>query len=113
LQTIGSFDLHHDNVPEHAELSVCKFLAKKCISVLPQASYSPALSPYGFYLFPKLKSRVKGSHFQTLDSVQKAVTDAVKTLKEADFQSCQEAWKILWAKCVATEDAILKGVILI
>jgi hypothetical protein len=39
-------------------------------------------------LLSKLKWRVKGYHFQTLDSVQKAVTDAIKTLTEADFQSC-------------------------
>jgi hypothetical protein len=55
--------------------------------MLPQA-------PYDFYLFPKLKSRVKGCHFQILDSVQKAVTIVIKTLAEADFQSCYEAWKI-------------------
>jgi hypothetical protein len=49
-----------------------------------------------FDLSPKLKSRVNVYHFQTPDSVQKAVTDAIKTLKEADFQS-------RWAKCVASE----------
>jgi hypothetical protein len=54
-------------------------------------------------LFLKLNPRVKGYYFQTLDSVQKAVTDAIDTLTEADFQSRYEAWKIRWAKCVATE----------
>jgi hypothetical protein len=54
-------------------------------------------------LFPKLNSRVEGYHFQTLDSVQKAVTDTIKMLTEADFQSCCEAWKIHWAKGVASE----------
>jgi hypothetical protein len=39
----------------HTALSVREFLAKKCIPVLPQAPYSPDLSPYDFYLFPKLK----------------------------------------------------------
>lgn len=36
-------------------------------------------------LFLELKSRVKGYHFLTHDSVQKNVTDANKTLLEADF----------------------------
>jgi hypothetical protein len=71
--------------------------------VLPHAPYSPALSPYEFHLLPKLKWRVKGYHFQTLDSVQKAVTDAIKTLTDANFQSCYEAWKTV----------ILKGTMLI
>jgi transposase len=64
------------------------FWHKKYIPVLSQAPYSPDLSPCDFYLFQKLKSRVKAYHFQTLDSVQKAVTNAITTLKEADFQSC-------------------------
>jgi hypothetical protein len=77
--------------------------------VLPQAPYSPGLSPCDFYLVSKLKSRVKNYHFQTLDSVQKAVTDAIKTVIEADFQSCYEAWKILWAKGVASEGCYFGG----
>jgi hypothetical protein len=62
--------------------------------MLPQAPCSPDLSPCDFYLYPKLQSRVKGYHFQTLDSGQKAVTDAIKTLSETDFQSCYETRKI-------------------
>jgi hypothetical protein len=62
-----------------------------------------------FLLFPKLKLRVKGSHFQTLDSIQKAETDATKTLTKADFQSCYEAWKIRWAKCVASGECYFEG----
>jgi transposase len=91
---IESVELHHDNAPAHTALSVHEFLAKKCIPVLLQAPYSPDLSPCAFYLFTKLKSRVKGYDFQTLDSAQKAVTVAIKILTEADFQSCYEEWKI-------------------
>jgi hypothetical protein len=77
--------------------------------VLPQAPYSADLSPRDFYLFPKLKLSVKDYHFQTLDIVQKAVTDAIKTLTETDFQTCYEAWKICWAKCVASEGCCFEG----
>jgi hypothetical protein len=79
------------------------FWRKKCIPVLPQAPYSPNFSPCEFYLFPKLKSRFKIYHFQTLDSVQKAVTDAINTLTEADCQSRYEEWKIRWTKFAASE----------
>jgi hypothetical protein len=60
-------------------------------------------------MFPELKSGIKGYHFQTLDSVQKAVTYTIKILIEADFQSCYEAWKIRWAKFVASEGCYSKG----
>lgn len=59
----GSFKLHDDKVPEYIALSVRESGARKCISVLLQAPQSPDLSPCHFYLFPKLKSRVKGYHF--------------------------------------------------
>jgi hypothetical protein len=62
-----------------------------------------------FYLFPKLKPRVRGYCFQTLDSIQTAVTDAMKVLTEADFQSCYEAWKIRCTKCVASEGYYFEG----
>jgi hypothetical protein len=52
---------------------------------------------------------VMGYHFQALDSVQKAVTDAIKILTEADFQSCYEAWKIRWSKRVASEGYYFEG----
>jgi hypothetical protein len=55
------------------------------------------------------KSRVKVYHFQTPCSVQKTVTDAIKTLKEADFQSCYGAWKFRWAKSVASEGRYFEG----
>jgi hypothetical protein len=106
---IGSFKLHHDNAPAHTALSLRGFLVKKCIPMLPHAPYSPELSPCDFYLFPKLKSRVKDRHLQTLDSVQKALTDAIKTITEADCQSCYEAWIIHWAKCVASEGCYFEG----
>jgi hypothetical protein len=94
---------------KHTALSVCEFLANKSIPVLLHAPYSPDLSPCDFYLFPKLKSRVKGHHFPTLDSMQKAVTNTTKTLTEADFQSSYEAWKICRAKCVASEGCYFEG----
>jgi hypothetical protein len=108
LQTIESIELHRVNAHAHTTLSVREFSAKKCIPVLPQAPYYQDSSPRKFYLFPKLKSRLKGYNFQTVDSVQKAVTDVIKTPSEADIKS-YEGWKIR----VVSEDVIMKGTMLI
>jgi hypothetical protein len=108
LPKIRSFELQNDKAPAHAALSVREFLANKFIALLPQAPYFPDLSPFHLYLFPKL-NRVHGYHFQTLDNVQKAVTDVIKTLREVNFQSCYEAWKIRWAKRVASEGYYFEG----
>ena len=55
--------LHHDNTPAHTALSIREFLAKKSIPGLPHPPYSPDLAPCDFYLFPKLKLKLKGHHF--------------------------------------------------
>jgi len=60
--------LHHDNAPAHTALSVGEFLAKKYIPVLPHPPYSSDLAPCDFYLFPKLKLKLKGHHFGTIEN---------------------------------------------
>ena len=80
--------LQHDNAPAHTVLSIREFLAKKNIPVLPHPPYSPDLAPCDFYLFPKLKWKLKGHHFGTMENIQKIVTDEVNTLTENDFQYC-------------------------
>ena len=79
--------LQHDNAPAHTALSIREFLAKKNISVLP---HHPCLAPRDFYLFPKLKSKLKGHHFGTMENIQKIVTDELNTITENDFQYCYD-----------------------
>ena len=40
----------------------------------PSPSYSPYLMPCNFWLFPKLKSPLKGKRFQTIDEIQENKT---------------------------------------
>jgi hypothetical protein len=42
---------------------VKQFLANKNITVLEHPPYLPDLAPCNFYLFPKIKSVLKGTHF--------------------------------------------------
>jgi len=58
------------NAPPHNALSIREFLAKKRIPVLPHPPYSPDLAPCHFYLFPKLKSKLKGHHFRTMENIK-------------------------------------------
>jgi len=51
---------HHDNAPAHTALSIREFLAKENIPVHPHPPYSPDLVPCDFYLFFKLKFKLKG-----------------------------------------------------
>jgi histone-lysine N-methyltransferase SETMAR len=66
----GTWLMHHDNAPCHAALSVREFLAKHSIPVVPHPPYSPDLSPCDFFLFPRLKSTLKGKRFQDVAEIQ-------------------------------------------
>ena len=63
--------LHHDIAPAHTALWIREFLVKKNIPVLPHIPYSPDLAPCDFSLFPKLKLKLKGHHFWTMENIQK------------------------------------------
>jgi len=52
--------LYHNNAPENKELSVKQFLAQKLITDMKQPTYSSDLVLNDFWLFPKIKSGIKG-----------------------------------------------------
>ena len=51
--------IHHDNAPAHMSFKVSQVLAKNNMTVIPHPPYSPNLAPCDFFLFPKLKLRMK------------------------------------------------------
>jgi hypothetical protein len=65
-----SWILHADDAPAHNALAVKQFLANKCIPVLKLPPHSLDLAPCDFYLFPKLKNTLKGTHFQSVNEVK-------------------------------------------
>ena len=95
--------LHHDNAPCHTAVSINEFLAEKSIPVIPQPPYSADLSPCEFFLFPWLKNHLIGCHFDTLDNIQKSVTDELKNILAETFEHCYEQWKQCLHRCVAAQ----------
>ena len=81
---------------------------RRNIPVLPHPLYSPDLAPCDFYLFSKLKFKLKGHHFGTVENIQKVVTDELHTLKENDFQYCYDQWKKR-NHCVTSKGSYFEG----
>ena len=81
----------------------------KTLLVLPHPPYSPDLAPCDFYLFHKLKSKLKGHHFGTMENIQKIVTNELNTLMENDFQYCYDQWKKRWNHCVTSQGPYFEG----
>ena len=79
----GSFITN--NMPTHASHLVQSLLAKHQITQVTQPPYSPDLVPYNFWLFPKLKSPLKGKRFQTINEIQKNMTGKLMAIPVKDF----------------------------
>jgi len=85
--------LHHDNAPAHALLLIHSYLAKHQTSVVPHPPYSPDLAPADFFLFPKLKTTLKGCHFQTTEETQENAIRELRAITESTFQEAFQQWK--------------------
>ena len=110
LWSNNSWLLHqNNNAPAHNALSVKQFLAEKCITGLEHPPYSPDLAPCDFYLFPKLKSALKGTHFQSVEEVKTKTADILKKMTLNDFQHCFEQWKTRMQRCIDREGEYVKG----
>ena len=85
--------LHYDNTPAHTALSIHQFITERKIATLQHPPYSPDLGPCDFFLFPKIKSVLKGTHFSDIDSIKMAATTELKKISENAFQECFKLWK--------------------
>jgi hypothetical protein len=74
-----------------------------------QAPYSPDITPCDFWLFLRLKTPLKGSHFDSRqDTIQNAMVQ-LHTIPNQAFQKCFQRWKDRWTKCVESQGAYFEG----
>lgn len=103
----NSWLLHQDNAPAHNAISVRQFLANKRITVLEHSPYFLDLAPCDFYLFPKVKSALKGTHFKSVG--QGKTADLLKKVTLEDLQHCFGQWKIRMQRCIDREGEYVEG----
>jgi len=81
----GNWFLLHDNAPSHNATIVKQFLAQRKVTVLDHPPYSPDLAPSDYFLFPKMKSHLKGRLFDSISDIQKAVASTLNTTAKFVF----------------------------
>ena len=74
-----------------------------------QPSYSPDLVPADFFLLLKLKSTLKGRRFDTIDEIQKKLTNELFAIPKEAFQKAFQSWQKRWVRCVASEGNYFEG----
>ena len=91
--TNNTWILHHDNAPAHASLFIREFLTKHEETFVPQPPYSSDMAPAEFYLFPKLKSSIKGRRFQTVEEIEENSIWDLRAIPQNTFQDAFQNWK--------------------
>jgi len=104
-----SWVLHHDNAPSHTAIIVKQFLARTSTTVIEHPPYSPDLAPCDFYLFPKIKEKLKGHHFQTLETIKESTAQALSEVTSEQFDECFEGWKRRMEKCITAQGEYFEG----
>ena len=104
----GDWLLHHDNVPAHI-LLVREFLTKNNMTTVPHTAYSPDLAPCDFCVFPKMKLRLKGWRFISIEEIQAEWQQVLNMLTPADFNECFQKWQNYWDRCIQAQGDYLEG----
>jgi len=98
--------IHHDNAPAHRSFKVSQFLAKNNMTVIP---HTHPIWPRDFFLFPKLKLRMKGQTFDTIEEIQEESQRVLDTNPKRDFQGCFQAWQKCWDRCIHAKGEYFEG----
>ena len=104
----GQWHFHQDNAPVHNSILVTDYLTKMGIETVPHLPYSPDLTPCDFWLFPKLKEKLRGCRYETIEEMKEAVTKVIDMLTQEDFHGAFQ--KLLeWYKCTAEGGYYFEG----
>ena len=105
----NSWALHHDSAPAHMYLVVLQFLASMKMTVIPQPPLSLDLTPCEVFLSPRMKLKLKGQRYDSIEEIQTKSQDVMKTLTQNNFQQCFWSWKSRWDPCINAEGDYFEG----
>ena len=78
------------------------------IKTVPHSPNSLHLAPCNFWLFPKLKEKLRGCGYVTIEEMKEAVTKVIDTLTQEDFHGAFQ--KLLERyKCIAAGGDYFEG----
>ncbi|PNF22065.1 hypothetical protein B7P43_G09729 [Cryptotermes secundus] len=101
--------LQYDNARPHTAYIVQEFLAKNKMAVVPHPPYSPDLAPCDFFPFPKMKIKMKGRRFDTVQEIQAETQTALNALTKKDLQDAFKKWQKRWDRCMRSQGDYFEG----
>ena len=105
----GQWYLHQDNALVHNSILITEYLTKIGIKTVPQPPYSPDLALCDFWLFPKVKEKFRGCHYETIEEMKEAVTKIIDTLTQEDFAGDFQKLMERCNKCIGAGGDYFEG----
>ena len=79
------------------------------IKIVSRPSYSRDLAPSDFCLFPKLKEKLRGCRYETIEEMKEAVTKVIDTLTQEDFHGSFQKLLERYNKCIVARGDYFEG----
>ena len=99
----NSWFLLHDNAPTHRSVLVKDFSAKSNVKTVEHPPYSGGLVTAEFYLFPRLKSALKGTRFCDATHIVTNATDELKIFSQICFHECFQRLNSRCQNCIVAQ----------
>ena len=105
----GQWNFYQDNAPVHNTILVTDYLNKMGIKTVPQPPDSPDLTLCDLCLFPKLKEKLRGCRYETIEEMKEAVTKVIEMLTQEDFHGAFEKLLERYNKYIAARGDYFEG----
>ena len=79
------------------------------IKTVPHSLYSPDIAPGDFCLFPKLKEKLRGCCYETIEEMKEAVIKVIDMLTQEDFHGAFQKLLEWYNKCIDARGDYLEG----
>ena len=104
-----TFRLHQDNAPSHTAAISLALIGESKILIVPHPPYSPDLAVCDYFLFPRLKSELRGHRFRNIRDMKTAVLRTLRQIPEEDYRNAMRSMPLRWMKCIASGGGYFEG----
>ena len=92
--------LHHDNASCHTARQTVDFLSSNNVELMIHCPYSPDLSPNDFFLFPKIKNKMRVERFESPEAAVETFRTLISEVTALEWKKCFENWFERMQKCI-------------
>jgi hypothetical protein len=79
------------------------------MTIISPPLHSPDLAPCDFVLFLKMKLRLEGRRFDTIEEIQAESQEVLNALTLENFHGCMESWIKRWDRCIHAQGDYFEG----